>query len=239
MKIIPAIDIMDQRVVRLERGDFGTEKIYSENPVKVAEGWKDCGAQLLHIVDLDGARLGKPVNLDIIREITRSVKIGVEVGGGFRSVADIDNAFRAAVYFVVIGTSAVLDEALVSNLIRKYKDKIIFAVDAKDGRVAIKGWKEISGEGVLEYAQKLERLGAKKIIYTDISRDGMMKGPDLETLKSILESTTLEVTASGGVSGIDNIKELKKMEHLGLSGVIIGKALYEGKIDFREALRAG
>lgn len=239
MNIIPAIDIMDQRVVRLERGEFGTEKIYSENPVKVAEKWRDCGARLLHVVDLDGARLGKPVNLDIVREITKSVRIDVEAGGGFRSIADIDRAFRAAAYLVVIGTSAVSDEAFVKSAVQKFKDKIIFAVDAKDGRVAVKGWKEISGEGVLEYAQKLESLGAKKIIYTDISRDGMMEGPNLEVLKSILESTTLEVTASGGISGIKDIKELKKMEHLGLSGVIIGRALYEGRIDFREALRAG
>ncbi|MCQ9206389.1 MAG: 1-(5-phosphoribosyl)-5-[(5-phosphoribosylamino)methylideneamino]imidazole-4-carboxamide isomerase [Omnitrophica bacterium] len=239
MNIIPAIDIMDQRVVRLKRGEFGTEKVYSENPVKVAEGWKDCGAQLLHIVDLDGARLGKPVNLDIIREITHSVKIDVEVGGGLRSEADIDKAFRAAAHFVVIGTSAVQDETFVKSLVQKFKDKIIFAVDAKDGYVAMKGWKEVSGESILEYAQKLESLGAKKIIYTDISRDGMLEGPDLEILKSILESTSLKVTASGGISSINDIKQLKKLEEFGLTAVIIGKALYEGRIDFREALRAG
>lgn len=239
MNIIPAIDIMEQRVVRLERGRFDKEKVYSENPVMVARTWKNRGAKLLHVVDLDGARLGKPVNLDIVREITGSVKIDVELGGGLRSEEDIDSAFRAGARFVVIGTSAATDEAFSRTLAEKFKDRVIFAVDVKDGKIAIKGWKEIAAEDALEYVKKLETLGAKKIIYTDISRDGMMSGPNLEMLKSILQSVSLEITASGGISNIGDIKALKGLEKDGLKGVIIGKALYEGKIDFKEALDAG
>jgi phosphoribosylformimino-5-aminoimidazole carboxamide ribotide isomerase len=239
MKIIPAIDIMDQKVVRLERGQFDKEKVYSENPVMAAKEWKARGAELLHVVDLDGTRLGKPVALDIVREIADNVGIAIELGGGLRTEEDIESAFKAGARFAVIGTSAVEDEGFCKTVTDKFKDRVIFAVDVKDGKVAIKGWKELSAKSALEYIKNLASLGAEKIIYTDISRDGMMQGPNLEALKFILQSTTLEVTASGGISSVDDIKTLKALEPDGLKAVIVGKALYEGKIDFREALRAG
>lgn len=236
MNIIPAIDIMDKKVVRLEQGRFEKGKVYSENPVLVAKKWKDQGAKLLHVVDLDGARLGKPVNMDVVSEIVKNVTINVELGGGLRNEEDITSAFQKGVHFAVVGTSAVKDEAFCKNLVEKFGDKIIFAVDAKEGKAAVKGWKEVSGKDVTEYIKILETLGGKKMIYTDISRDGMMTGPNLETLKLILGSTSLEVTASGGISSINDIKVLKGLEKDGLKGVIIGKALYEGKIDLKEAL---
>jgi len=239
MQIIPAIDIMYQRVVRLERGEFAKPKVYSENPVSVAKEWKDCGAGLLHVVDLEGARLGKPLCFDIVREIADKVGIDIELGGGLRSEEDLKGAFRAGARFAVIGTSAVTDDAFTKRMATQFKGKVIFALDVKDGKVAIKGWKELSGEDVLGYAKKLEGLGAEKIIYTDVSRDGMLVGPNLETLKSILGATSFDVIASGGVSTLDDIKALKALEKDGLAGVIIGKALYEGKIDLKEALGAG
>jgi len=236
MNIIPAIDIMDKRVVRLEQGEFTKGKVYSENPILTAKNWKEAGARLLHVVDLDGARLGKPVNLDVAGEIIKNVKVDIELGGGLRSARDIESAFTAGVRFAVIGTSAVEDEAFCGRLTEKFGDKVIFAVDVKDGKVAVRGWKEVSEIGADGYIKKLEAAGAKKIIYTDISRDGMMAGPNLETLKSILQLTPLEVTASGGISSIEDIKALKGLEKDGLRAVIVGKALYEGKIDLKEAI---
>jgi len=234
MRIIPAIDIIDKRVVRLEQGKFDKEKVYAENPIMIAKNWKEKGATLLHIVDLDGAKIGKPVNLDVIGDIAKIVDI--ELGGGLRSESDIENAFKEGVKFVVIGTSAVEDESFRINLVKKFGEKIIFAVDAKDGKVAIKGWKEVSDKDALEYIKELENIGAKRIIYTDISKDGMMEGPNFQVLKSILENTSIKVTASGGVSKIEDIKKLKEIENDGLDSVIIGKALYEGTIDLKEAI---
>lgn len=239
MKIIPAIDIMDKSVVRLERGEFDKEKIYSGNPTMIAEKWKLGGANLIHVIDLDGARLGRPINLDVVDEISKNVKIDIELGGGLRSEEDLKNAFVAGATYAVIGTSAVEDEAFCKELIEKYKDKVIFAVDARDGKVRTRGWREVSEYETLPYIKKLEALGAKKIIYTDISRDGMMTGPNLESLKMLLGSTALEITASGGVSNIEDIKILKGLEKDGLRSVIVGKALYEGKLDLKEAINAG
>ena len=172
-----------------------------------------------------------------MREIVDNAKIDVELGGGLRSVENIVSAFKAGARFCVIGTSAVEDEEFCKRLVTNFIDRIIFAVDAKDGKVAIKGWKEVSGEDVTEYIKKLENFGAKRIIYTDISRDGMMAGPNLENLKAVLHATSLEVTASGGVSTLEDIKVLKELEKDGLKAAIIGKALYEGKIKLEEALR--
>lgn len=236
MMIIPAIDIMDRSVVRLRQGKFDSEKIYSENPVKVAGEWKDRGALILHIVDLDGARLGRPVNMDVIREIVKEVRVDIQLGGGLRTEEDIESAFRIGSSFAVIGTSAITDEAFSRAILEKFGEKIIFAVDVTDGKLAIKGWKERSDTDAIDYVKKLALLGAKRIIYTDISRDGMMQGPNLETLKSVLQATSLEVIASGGVSSLDDIKILGAMEGQGLKGIIVGKALYEGKINFKEAL---
>ena len=236
MKIIPAIDLLDSKVVRLEQGKFDKVKVYSENPVLMAKKWKDMGAVILHVVDLDGARLGKPVNTEIVREIAKKTAIDIELGGGLRKEEDIENAFKAGVKFCVIGTSAVQDKELCMRIIEKFGENIIFAVDAKDGKVAVRGWEELSGKDVLEYVKELEELGAKRIIYTDISRDGMMSGPNLDTLKSILNETSLEVTASGGVSRISDIKTLKEINTREVFGVIVGKALYEGRFDLKEAL---
>lgn len=239
MKIIPAIDIMKGSVVRLEQGDFDSKKVYSDDPVRVAGEWKAEGADILHVVDLDGAREGRPVNLDVASAVSRQVKIDLEFGGGLRSADDIDMALKNGVRFAVVGTKAVTDVKFCSEIIERFRERIIFAVDVKDGMVRIKGWEDVSQVGIFDYVKKLESLGAKRIIYTDISRDGMMKGPNLDGLRSLVRSTSVEVIASGGVSTIEDIKALKKLENGAIYGVIVGKALYEGKIKLGEAMRAG
>jgi len=238
MQIIPAIDIIDKRVVRLERGEFEKKKTYEERPLLTARRWKEEGAKLIHVVDLEGARLGRPVSLDIIGDIIRDVRIDVELGGGLRTEKDIEEAFNIGVKFCVIGTSAVKEESFARHAVARFKDKVVFAVDVKSGKIAVKGWEEVSARDPETYVKELEAIGAKRIIYTDVSKDGMMSGPNLKALREVLKSTSMEVTVSGGISNIDDIKELKALEKGGLSGVIVGKALYENKINLKEALDA-
>ena len=236
MKIIPAIDIMNRQVVRLEKGEFDRVKVYSDNPVSVARRWKSLGATMLHIVDLDGARDGKAINIDIVSKIALTEGLITEFGGGLRTEADIDNAFQIGVNFAVLGTSAVGDEDFLKLIIGKFGKRVVFAIDIKNGKVAVKGWQESSSLGAAEYVKTLERLGARRIIYTDISKDGMMVGPNLKGLEEILNSTSMDVIVSGGVSSVEDIKKLKPFEEKGLFGIIMGKALYEGTVDLKEAL---
>ncbi|MBL7158543.1 MAG: 1-(5-phosphoribosyl)-5-[(5-phosphoribosylamino)methylideneamino]imidazole-4-carboxamide isomerase [Candidatus Omnitrophica bacterium] len=235
MKIIPAIDLINGKVVRLEVGRFDKVKIYTDDPVEKAKEWSDLGAKLLHVVDLDGAKIGKPQNFDVIKKIADSTELDIEMGGGLRDEKNIAQAFSLGIKYAVVGTSAVQDSGFCTRMIKKYKNRIVFAVDVKDGKVAIKGWQESSDTDVAEYLSRLEKMGAKTVIYTDISKDGMMAGPNIAVLKEILSSTSLDVIASGGVSRLADIKVLKGLEKDGLKGVIIGKALYEGKIDLKEA----
>jgi len=236
MEIIPAIDIIKGKVVRLEKGRFDREKVYTDDPVEKAKEWSDLGAKVLHVVDLDGAKIGKPQNLSVIKKIVDSTGLDIELGGGLRDEKNIAEAFSLGIKYAVVGTSAVQDSGFCTRMIKKYKDRIIFAVDVKDGMVAIKGWQESSNTAVAEYLRRLEKIGAKTIIYTDISKDGMMAGPNIAALSEILSATSLDVIASGGISRLRDIKVLKELEKDGLKGVIIGKALYEGKIDLKEAL---
>ena len=237
--IIPAIDIIDGKVVRLKQGKFDKEKVYSGDAVAFAMKWKDDGAKLLHMIDLDGARSGVPFNLDIVRSVIEKVKIAVEVGGGLRTEENIEKALKSGASYAIVGTGAVQDEELCRRLLDKYGERIVFAVDVKENKVVIKGWVESAKIGAIGYIKKLEALGAKRIIYTDVSKDGMMSGPNLEKLKKILKSTSLEVIVSGGISGIQDIRALKKLKQRNLKGIIVGKAIYEGKINLREAINAG
>ena len=237
MLIIPAIDIINREVVRLEKGAFKSKVTYSLDPVEVAAKWKALGARLIHVVDLDGARTGRPANLSIISRLVKEVD--VELGGGLRREEDVEAAFEKGVKFVVLGTKAATDDEFSKKLISRFGERVIFSVDVKDDMVALKGWQKISEMHTLEYIKKLERIGAKRIIYTDISKDGMMAGPNLEALRIILQSTDIRVIASGGVTTLDDLKALKALEKDGLAGAIIGKALYEGKIDLKEALSVG
>jgi len=236
MLIIPAIDIIGGRVVRLEKGDFNKEKVYSADPVEVAKKWESEGAEFLHIVDLDGAKEGRVKNVGIMVDIIKNVKIPCEIGGGLREVSDIEYFLKNGAARAVIGTVAFEDFAHFEKLVFKFNDKIVVSVDFSGGKVVKKGWQERTDLSPMDVIKKMQKAGVKTIVVTDISADGMMKGPKTETLREILETVDISVIASGGISSLDDIKKLKALGNKNLEGVIIGKALYEGKIDLKKAI---
>lgn len=231
MMIYPAIDIKDGRCVRLKQGKFDDITVYYENPAEAAVLWKAKGAKYIHIVDLDGALEGVPKNLEVIREIANGVDIPVQIGGGIRSRQTVDLLLSAGVRRVIVGTMAVKNRELLEELVKEYGDKIVVGIDAKDGKVAVEGWEEVSSIDSIELARELSTVGVKTVIYTDISKDGMMSGPNFEVYGELKEKTELEVIASGGISSADDIKRLAAM---GVDGAIVGKALYSGAIDFED-----
>jgi phosphoribosylformimino-5-aminoimidazole carboxamide ribotide isomerase len=239
MLIIPAIDIKDGKVVRLTQGRFDKAiNVYADEPVKVAEKWAAQGAQLIHIVDLDGAAVGRPRNLDKVKQIIEAVKTPVEFGGGVRNIDTIKELLDAGISRVILGTKAVEDRAFLEEAFRRFKNKVIISIDAKSGHILTKGWKEsFEGIEVLEFARQLKSLGFSELIYTDILKDGTLKGPNIEAISDLLKKAGIGVVASGGISSLVDIGKLKSLEKEGVTGVIIGKALYEGKFTLQEALR--
>jgi phosphoribosylformimino-5-aminoimidazole carboxamide ribotide isomerase len=239
MQIIPAIDIRKGKCVRLIMGDVRDETVYSKEPVEVAKLWQVKGARMIHVVDLDGALTGKPKNAEIILKIAKALRINIEVGGGLREEEDIKKYLKADVKRVILSTSAVGDEKFLTSMLDEYKERIVVGVDAKDGYVAAKGWKDITEVRALAFIKKLEQLGVKRIIYTDIRRDGVMKGPNIKGVVTILKNTKMKVIVSGGVSRLRNIERLMELEkkYDNLEGIIIGKALYTGGIDLKEAIK--
>jgi phosphoribosylformimino-5-aminoimidazole carboxamide ribotide isomerase len=235
IKIIPAIDIMGGKVVRLLQGDASKVTVYSLSPVEMAQNWASYGIEMLHIVDLDGAFGGELKNLEVISEIAKSVDAKVELGGGIRNEAAIEKALRAGIDKVVIGTKA-LDSKFLKEAGKRFGEHIVVGIDAKSGMVCTKGWVEKTEIKAVDLIKEIERCGIKTVNYTDISRDGMLCGPNIASLRELLSKTSLEVVASGGVSNIDDIKRLKALEKEGLAGIIIGKALYENAIDLGEAV---
>ena len=236
MLIIPAIDLKEGKVVRLVQGRF-EKKVYSADPVKTAKHWARQGAKLIHIVDLDAAIDGKAPNFDIVGRIIKEAKVDVEFGGGVRTEAIARKLFDAGVSKVVIGTKAVEDNKFLSGLFKKHKEKVIVSIDEIDGNVYVRGWRSKGkAEKTLEFAAKLKGMGFKRIIYTDIKKDGTLKGPNIQGIKKILKETGLEVIASGGISSIGDIIKLKELEKYGLAGAIVGKALYEGRFTLRKAI---
>jgi phosphoribosylformimino-5-aminoimidazole carboxamide ribotide isomerase len=236
MLIIPAIDLKEGKVVRLVQGKFN-KKVYSSDPVQTAKHWARQGAKLIHIVDLDGAMEGKFANLDIVKRIIKEAKVRVQYGGGVRSEAIVKKLFESGVSRVVIGTKAVEDSRFLINIFKKFRDNIIVSIDEIEGSVFTRGWRiRVKAHKTLEFAKKLKEMGFKRIIYTDIKKDGTLKGPNIQNIKRILKETGLEVIASGGVSSLEDIRKLKILERSGLAGVIVGKALYEGKFTLRAAL---
>ncbi|MEI8176430.1 MAG: 1-(5-phosphoribosyl)-5-[(5-phosphoribosylamino)methylideneamino]imidazole-4-carboxamide isomerase [Candidatus Omnitrophota bacterium] len=236
MLVIPAIDLKDGKVARLTRGDFKFEKIYSDDPVGVARQWEAAGAQRLHLVDLDGAVSGSFKNLPLIEEIIKSISIPVELGGGVRSEAVIEEALERGISYVIIG-SRLVDETFAGHVIERFADHLIMGVDARDGKVAVAGWTETTEIGYIEFIRRLEDQGARTVIFTDIAKDGMLQGPNLEATTRVLDETGVQVIASGGVSSVDDLLKLKRLEVKGLIGAIVGKALYENKLDLKEAIR--
>ena len=235
MNIFPAIDIMGGSAVRLYKGDYNEKTVYSDSPARVARGFEDMGASFLHLVDLDGAKSGETDNLATVCKIREECSLFIELGGGIRNIETVDKYISAGINRVILGTAAVNDEAFLVKALEKYGDKIAVGVDIKDGYVAIKGWLEKSAYTGIDFCKKMEGLGVKTVICTDISKDGAMKGTNRELYKELSGALSLDIIASGGVSSLDDIRALART---GLYGAIIGKAYYTGAVDIREALEA-
>lgn len=238
MEIIPAIDLLEGRCVRLYQGDYDQSQVYNENPVEVARQWADQGATRLHLVDLDGAKVGKPENSQAIAAIARAVDIPIEVGGGLRDRDQVVALFDQGVRYAILGTAAVENPDLVSSLSAEFPGQIIVGIDARDGWVATRGWLETSQVEAIPLAQAMAERGAAAIIYTDIKHDGTLKGPNLDALRALATAVSIPVIASGGVSSVTDVLSLLALVPAGVSGVIIGKALYTGDVSLKEAIRA-
>jgi phosphoribosylformimino-5-aminoimidazole carboxamide ribotide isomerase len=238
MEIIPAIDLLDGKCVRLYQGDYDRSQIFNENPIAVARDFANRGATRLHVVDLDGAKQGKSVNLDAIEAIVRAIDIPVEVGGGLRDINSVRNLLNIGVKWAIIGTIAVEKPELVKELTQLFPQQIIVGIDAREGKVATRGWLETSTVAATELAQRMAQLGAAAIIYTDIHRDGTLTGPNLDALRELATSIEIPVIASGGVSCLRDLLSLLGLEALGVEGAIVGKAIYTGDVDLTEAIQA-
>jgi phosphoribosylformimino-5-aminoimidazole carboxamide ribotide isomerase len=237
MLIIPAIDLRNGKCVRLIQGKVDAETIFSDDPVATALKWENKGAKFLHVVDLDGAFTGSPKNLDVIEKIVDAVSIPIEMGGGIRDASVVESVFKAGVHRAILGTSALKNPDFAGEMCDLYGDRIAVGIDAKDGKVAIKGWTELGEKPAVDFAIEMKNAGVKIIIYTDIKRDGMLTGPNVEATKNLAMAVEgVNVIASGGMSSLDDIKNLKDIEPYGVVGVIIGKALYTGDIELEEAI---
>jgi len=235
MLLIPAIDLKDGKCVRLRQGRMDDDTVFSDDPVAVAERWARAGAKRLHLVDLDGAVAGRPVNADVIHRIAEAFPdLPLQVGGGIRDDDTIQSYLDAGVSYAIIGTSAVNEPHFVADVCLQFPGHIIVGLDARDGKVAIDGWSKLSHHDVIDLAQHFERDGVEAIIYTDISRDGMMQGVNVEATVKLAQAITIPVIASGGVSNNKDIEALQAVAGEGISGVVIGRALYEGTLDFAE-----
>ena len=233
MKIFPAIDLIDKKVVRLSQGDYSKKTMYSDNPLSVAKSFLKDGATHLHVVDLDGAKKGSPVNFEVIKQL-KQLDMFVEVGGGIRDMQKIEAYQNIGVDRVILGTVAIKNFDFVVDAVKEFKDMIAVGVDAKDEKVATHGWQEVTGVNSFDFCKKLYDAGVTSVIYTDIATDGMLKGTNLPAFKRLSKMKGLKVTASGGISSVAEIKKLKEM---GVWGAILGKALYENKLSLADAVR--
>lgn len=238
MDVIPAIDLLEGRCVRLYQGDYDRSQVFSENPADVAKQWVAQGATRLHIVDLDGAKAGKIVNLGAIEAIAHAVSVPIEIGGGLRDRTSVQQLFNLGVQWAILGTIAVEQPQLVQQLCEEFPGQIIIGIDARNGRVATHGWLETSEVLATQLAVQMQELGAAAIIYTDIQRDGTLTGPNFEALQELAAVISIPIIASGGVSSVTNLLSLLALEPQGVTGVIVGRALYTGDILLKEALRA-
>ena len=237
MLLIPAIDLKKGVVVRLTQGEKDTAVVYSDDPAEVAKLWESKGAELIHVVDLDGAMMGYHQNLESVKKIVNAVKIPVQFGGGVRSIRTIEEVLGIGVAKVIIGSKAAIDPNLTRDAIAKFNDKIIVGIDAKGGKVAVWGWQQMTEYTALDLAQEMKRSGVTRIIYTDIARDGMLEGPNFDAVREFTQAIKLEVIAAGGITSLDDIKKLLAFEKIGLKGAIVGKAIYTGKIELSEAIK--
>ena len=236
MILFPAIDIRNGRCVRLTEGKFECETVFAEDPAEMAVRWADAGAEYLHVVDLDGALAGQSSNTEVIKRILAKVKIPVQVGGGIRTLANIEKMLALGVTRVILGSVAVRDPELVRAACQKFPGQVVVGIDAKNGEVAVEGWGIGGGIGAVELAKKMAAVGVERIIFTDISRDGMLSGVNVEATAELAKTSGIKVIASGGVSSLADIKALQLHEADGIEGCIIGKAIYTGALDLKEAL---
>ena len=231
MKIFPAIDIKDKKCVRLVKGDFNNKTEYEMSPIDQAGKYKDLGFTNLHIVDLDGALAGVTVNIDIIQEIVKKFDLKIEVGGGVRSIESIKKYSDVGVEKVILGSAAIKDKIFLKEACEKFPNQIALGLDAKDGYLSVSGWKENSNQLTLDFLKEVNDFGASRLIYTDINRDGMKQGPNLDETSKVADTSNCPVIISGGVSSIDDIKKAKKLNNKNIEGIIVGKAIYDGDIN--------
>jgi phosphoribosylformimino-5-aminoimidazole carboxamide ribotide isomerase len=236
--VLPAIDIRGGRAVRLIRGEPARERVYGDDPVEAARRWTAAGALWLHVVDLDGAFAGRPGNCDAVCRILASAGVPVQVGGGLRDLAAIERVLAAGAARVIVGTAAVRDPELLRGACARFGDRVAASIDARDGRVVTDGWVETSGLTAQEAAARVVKAGARRIIYTDTQRDGMMGGPALASLPGLLSAVAVPVILAGGVASPEDVRSLRRFEPAGLEGVIVGRALYEGKVLLEDLLAA-
>lgn len=233
MILLPAIDLYEKKAVRLYKGDYENMTVYSENPIEIARDFEACGCRYIHMVDLEGAKDGTTPNLSIVEQVAQETSLFVEIGGGIRTMETVERYLNAGVSRVILGTAAVNDETFLQAAVSKFGEKIAVGADVKDGYIAIKGWLEKSAVTLEDFLQKMEAIGVKNIICTDISKDGAMRGTNLALYRQLSQKYKMDITASGGVSTLEDIRQLRQMD---LYGAIIGKAYYTGAIDLREAL---
>jgi phosphoribosylformimino-5-aminoimidazole carboxamide ribotide isomerase len=237
MLIIPAIDLKDGKCVRLKQGDMNDATVFSDDPVATAKRWMDLGARRLHLIDLNGAAAGKPKNEGSIRAIADAVgdKMPIQLGGGIRDLDTIERYLDAGVSYVIIGTAAVKTPGFLHDACTAFTGHVLVALDAKDGKVAVDGWSKMTGHDVVDLAKKFEDYGVEAVIYTDIGRDGMLTGVNIEATVALARQLTVPVIASGGLTNIDDVKKLCAVESEGITGAITGRAVYQGTLDFEEA----
>lgn len=234
MIIFPAIDIKDKKCVRLTQGDFDKVNVYGEDPSIMAKKWADYGAEFIHVVNLNGSRDEIGINDETLAKVAKSVDVPIQVGGGIRDEKRVKELLDLGINRVIVGTMAIENKELLKELIEKYKaDKIVVSIDAKNGKVATHGWEKVSDIDSVDLCKELEQIGVKTIVYTDISKDGMLEGPNFDIYKELSQKTSLDIIASGGVTSIDDVKRLLDMN---MYGAIIGKALYDNRIDLKEVL---
>jgi phosphoribosylformimino-5-aminoimidazole carboxamide ribotide isomerase len=237
MVIIPAIDVKDGRCVRLKQGDMASATVYSDDPVAMAKHWTTQGARRLHVVDLNGAAAGRPKNEGVIRSIVKAVggSIPVQLGGGIRDLDTIEKYLDEGVSYIVIGTAAVKNPGFLHDACTAFGGHIIVALDAKDGKVAVEGWSKLTGHDVIDLAKKFEEYGVEAVLYTDIGRDGMLTGVNVDATVKLARELRVPVIASGGLNGLGDVEQLCAIESEGIMGVITGRALYQGTVDFKQA----
>ena len=233
MLILPAIDLYEKKAVRLLKGDYAQMTVYSEHPEKIAADFKACGAEWIHMVDLEGARDGSTPNFEVVAGIAQNSGLNVEIGGGIRSMETVEKYLEAGVSRVILGTAAVKDSVFLKEAAERYGERIAVGADIKDGRIAIRGWLEVSGFTAMDFCRQMQQMGIRTLICTDIDKDGAMKGTNHELYRQLSGELDLDIVASGGVSSLEDVRRLREQD---LYGAIIGKAYYTGAVDLREAI---